>query len=246
MNSSSTNQQDRTPSSASYLDRKHGFSLIDDIQKPAPKVNEVTRATRMESSSPSGSKGSFDSLIEYYTQTARLHQDKDRSSSLKNSQQPSSTTHVHRQPKLWNMEETKDCMLYENDDNMDERERYLSRGFSEISASSVLLSLSSADLQQFSSDLKLNEGFKIALDVSNTRTAQDVPEFHRSVSFKDNISSTIPSMPRHYSQSDNAEETKDDAMDEDSANIGDRVFGRASSEISMEACSVVLFICSSI
>jgi hypothetical protein len=210
------------------LSRKHGFSLVGDVQQQQqPNVYQNAQARSSKFTSTSNSKGSSDSLIEYYTKTTRLHQDHRKTSSLKHSPRSSSSTVMQRQSKSMDSEESKASSILDDECNIDERDMYLSRGLSEISieAGSVLLSLSSTDQQQ------------------SARKVQDVPEFNRTVSFKDNL---CTSLPKHYSKSMGIEETKDDTMDNDYAHDRDRgVFGRALSEISIEAGSLVLSISSS-
>jgi len=217
---------------------------MDGIQQRQPKAAEMKEATTcLKSSSPSDSKGSFDSLIDYYTNTARLHQDRDKNASMKTLKRPSSFTTTQKQSMSCTMEETKEFIMDESTDSMDERDRYLSRGFSEISASSILLSLSSADVQDFvSSDRKTNEAPKAVVDVSSTYAGPDTSEVHRSVSFKNVLCSTFPPTHRY---SNDAEETKEDGIHIGSESMEERVFGRALSELSLEAGSVVLSMSSS-
>jgi len=215
--------------SASFLSRKHGFSLVGDVQQQQqPNIYEIALTRSSKFTSTSNSKDSSDSLIDYHTKTARSHQDHRKTSSLKHSPRTSSSSTVmQRQSKFMDTEESKDSSILDDECNIDKRDMYLSRGLSEISieAGSVLLSLSSTDQQQ------------------SARKVQDVPEFNRTVSFKDNL---CTSLPKHYSKSMGIEETKDDTMDNLYAHDRDRgVFGRALSEISIEAGSLVLSISSS-
>lgn len=207
--------------------------------------NKGDVAKLLQSSSPSQSKDSVESLVDYYTKTARLHQDRNKSS-LKTYSPPASFS-IQRHSQSMDMEETKDDIM--DEDDIDERDRYLNRALSELSieaGSIVLTCVSSADLQSSSNldPVIATNSMKTPKEDNNSNLIQDVPELNRSVSFKNDPLTGSSTMYRYYSQSLEAEETKDDLIDY-YPDDGNRYLSRALSEISIEAGSVVLSLCSS-